>query len=421
MKALAALPLFLLIGSAAAPTPDIRYFRFQRAVDLPQNATGQTCVVLDAQTFSHAASGLDDLRLYRGTDETPYVIHNAAPSQASPSTIPPLNLGTRRGKTVFDAAMPEGEYSDLQLNLTGQNFLATVTVSGGQNANAPATRIGSYTIFDLSAQRLGRSTVLHLPRSNFRSLHFEIAGPIPPEHIQSIAASSAPLVEPRYLSIQTVGQFVRKNKTSVAEFTLPPNVPIDRIAFTPAALPVNFSREIQVEVSETKAPQAQVASSVGSTELLRIHHAQDGRRIDEENLSVETSRTTYPSSTNWTITMQNGDDPPVAFVNVQAQMLECNLCFEAAPGARYALYYGDNTLAPPHYDYASWFAYQPNAAVATLGAEQGNAAFQQRPDNRPFTERHPALLWAALILVVLLLGVVALRTARRGDQPMPRA
>jgi hypothetical protein len=31
---------------------------------------------------------------------------------------------------------------------------------------------------------------------------------------------------------------------------------------------------------------------------------------------------------------------------------------------------------------------------------------------RPFTERHPGLLWAALILVVLVLGGVALRTAR---------
>jgi hypothetical protein len=31
---------------------------------------------------------------------------------------------------------------------------------------------------------------------------------------------------------------------------------------------------------------------------------------------------------------------------------------------------------------------------------------------RPFTERHPVLLWAALIVVVGTLGVVALRSAR---------
>jgi hypothetical protein len=48
--------------------------------------------------------------------------------------------------------------------------------------------------------------------------------------------------------------------------------------------------------------------------------------------------------------------------------------------------------------------------MATLGAEMANAAYQPRPDERPFTEKHPALLWAALIVVIALLGAVALRS-----------
>jgi hypothetical protein len=40
-------------------------------------------------------------------------------------------------------------------------------------------------------------------------------------------------------------------------------------------------------------------------------------------------------------------------------------------------------------------------------------AWQSRPDDRPFTEKHPALLWAVLIAVVVVLGAIALRSAKR--------
>jgi len=45
--------------------------------------------------------------------------------------------------------------------------------------------------------------------------------------------------------------------------------------------------------------------------------------------------------------------------------------------------------------------------------EQMNAAYEPRPDERPFTERHPALLWAALVAVIALLGGIALRSVKR--------
>jgi hypothetical protein len=62
---------------------------------------------------------------------------------------------------------------------------------------------------------------------------------------------------------------------------------------------------------------------------------------------------------------------------------------------------------------------QPNAAAATLGVEALNASFEPRPDARPFTERHPALLWIVLVVVVLGLGFVALRSGRRVNQSPP--
>jgi hypothetical protein len=84
-------------------------------------------------------------------------------------SIPLLNLGKNGKQTVFDAAMPSGSYSDIQLDMNGHDFLATVvTVSGSQmQAAGFRTKLGSFTIFDLTRQRLGRSTVLHLAAIGF--------------------------------------------------------------------------------------------------------------------------------------------------------------------------------------------------------------------------------------------------------------
>ena len=97
-------------------------------------------------------------------------------------------------------------------------------------------------------------------------------------------------------------------------------------------------------------------------------------------------------------------------------MLERKLCFEAAGAARYTLYYGDPALAAPQYDYATFYTAQADAAQANAGPEEPNPIYQPRPDERPFTERHPALLWSALVLVIVLLGGIALRAAKQGSQ-----
>jgi len=71
-------------------------------------------------------------------------------------------------------------------------------------------------------------------------------------------------------------------------------------------------------------------------------------------------------------------------------------------------------LTAPRYDYATLFAPEADAVQAVLGAEKQNPEYRTRPDGRAFTEKHPGLLWVALLLVVVVLGVVAVRTAREG-------
>ncbi|HUA92881.1 MAG TPA: DUF3999 family protein [Terracidiphilus sp.] len=417
----------VLLFTIAAPLPEIRYFRYERPVEVPAQTAGQACFLIDPAIFADAEPQLADLRLYRGATETPFVIQLSAPSASTEQRISPLNLGSRAGQTVFDAAMPKGRYSDIDLGVVGHDFIATVAISGSQTQSAAQTRLGSYTVFDLSRQKLGRSTVLHLPESDFPYLHFRIAAPITPENVTGLSITRLPASQPRYVTVAASSQIRQKGRETVIGFQVPQNTPVERVVFVPGRQPANFSRDVTISVSPiSNRPATDAAETpqpvTSSGNLLRIHQVQDGHHLDEERLSVssptvESSWNATPTAldapTAWTVTVENGDDVPIQLTSVRLEMLERTLCFDAAPAAAYTLFYGDSALAAPRYDYAQLFQQEPNAAQAHLGVEQANPAYQQRPDSRPFTERHPALLWVALAFAIGLLGLVALRSARQ--------
>lgn len=413
MKILAA--VILLVATAS---PEIRYFHYERPLqNVPAQPT-QACTIIDPAIFEHSSVGLSDLRLYRDGNETPYLLHTSAPaSTATEQSIAPINLGTRNGKVAFDAAMPSGPYDDLQLKITGRDFVATVTVSGSQQQGEPATKIGTYTIFDLTRQRLGRSTILHLPASDFRYLHFTIGGPLHPENIAGLTMQRASASHPAYVTVAETSQTARKGRSTIIEFTVPAHVPVERVSFTAPAQPVNFSRDATISAVEIPAksrdessPPPQSYTSTGN--LLRVHIVQDDHRIDQESLQIDTFRAAFDQPSHWTISIDNGDNTPLVPTSVRLEMYERNLCFQSSPG-NYAIYYGDPALSSPRYDIGQFLVIKPtNAARLTTGPEQPNPQFQPRPDDRPFTERHPALLWIALALVILLLGAIAFRSAR---------
>jgi hypothetical protein len=401
-----------------AASPEIRYFRYERPVQVPAQQAGQACLAIDPEIFAHAAPELADLRLYANGAETPYTIRVAASVEGGEKAIPILNAGVRDGKTVFDAEVPDTHYSDLQLGITGQNFIATVVVTGSHTKSEKLdTKLGEFTVFDLSRQRLGRSTVLHLPDSNFPYLHFRIAGPLRPEDITGLSVERMPAPQPRYRTIAETAQAAQKNHATVLEFNVPAHVPVDRVAFKPGVTPAAFSRDVTVgatPVAEKRAnDQAQPPLTITSSgSLLRIHKVQEGKRIDEERLSVDAPREEFDTPTKWTVTIANGDDAPVSLNSVRLEMLERTLCFDAAANTAYTLRYGDEALAGPQYDYARLFTPQANALEIHAGPERLNPDWQARPDERPFTEKHRILLWAALVAVIALLAAIAFKSQK---------
>ena len=83
--------------------------------------------------------------------------------------------------------------------------------------------------------------------------------------------------------------------------------------------------------------------------------------------------------------------------------------FEAESGAEYRLTYGAPGLTAPDYDLGRTLGDEPESSLADLGSPVRR---EVEADVLPWSERHPALLWVGLLLVVAALGAVTWRALR---------
>jgi hypothetical protein len=177
---------------------------------------------------------------------------------------------------------------------------------------------------------------------------------------------------------------------------------LSRIAFQVALGQVNFRRSVSVE----DATGAQIASA----EISRVRVNRAGTLVNAEELAV----TVTGSPGQLTLVLDNGENPPLAITAVQPLSLERRIYFDPQGKTSLTLYYGDEKLAAPAYDYARFFRLEASPAEAQFGASAHNAQYTGRPDDRPWSERHPGILWSAMLLAVLALAILALRGLRTG-------
>ena len=110
------------------------------------------------------------------------------------------------------------------------------------------------------------------------------------------------------------------------------------------------------------------------------------------------------------VRIRNRDDRPLEVRGVTVMVPQERLAFEAGSPHRYRLTYGDASLEPPVYevertvgDAALWIA------QASEGHWEPPVVRVREGPRRPWTDSHPALLWAGLVAAVGLLAGVTWR------------
>ncbi len=405
-------------------TPDGSSFsRYRRPVRV--TSPGQSCVVLDAATFAHAAPFLKDLRLYategEATREVPYVLTLSEAQQAESEPARILNLGTTRGHVIdFDLAMPHRPYTEVILDLAAQNFVATASVTGSAAPGSKeVTHLGDFTLFDLTAQHLARSTTLPMQESTFPFLHISLSATPAgrssftprPQMIRGASVPPSREAQTLFTVAAQTSNFQQRGAETVAHLHLPQRVPIERVDF--ALMPAyvaNFSRDVVVSSHAAGTPANSGDSVTGTIERVKL--TSGSREIDARQLSIPaTLGANLQSAAEVEVSIRNGNDPPLPIASVELEMRQRSICFQSTPNGQLTLTYGDPELPAPVYDFARTYTPAAHSAIAQLGPEEANPAWRNRPDTRPFTERHPHLLWIALLAVVCSLALVAFRSA----------
>jgi hypothetical protein len=344
---------------------------------------------------------------------------------------------------VFDLEMPSRAYTDVTLDLDPgvQDFIATAAVSGMNKlgAAAEATRLGEFTLFDLTTQRLSRDTTLPLAESSFRYLHVAMkvaaagasGGRFVPTMVEGAEVPPSREAQTIYTPVAETGAIATAGRESKATFMVPARVPVERVSFVLApGFGGNFSRDVKVSATAEAPAKGADDDAAGYSpdggraaepevvtgEILRVRADEAGQEIRTERLGVPAILgANLQREAKVEVAVENGDDQPLPIAAVRLEMRQRRICFDAAAaaGAGLALYYGDAELVAPVYDYERLFVAARKPVAAELGVERMNPEYQARvAEALPFTERHPEVLWIVLICVVSALGVVALKSAR---------
>jgi len=397
MKLVSALVL-LAVTSAS-----ISYLRYSR--DIQGAAAGhQAYVIVDEAVWQHTRPDLADLRLYAGNDEIPYALETErGNSETAQKEVRILQPGTVGGKTQFILDMAGiAEYDRIELNLHARDFVANARIEGEDDIHGSHwADLGHTILYDLSGDSLGSNSTIRLPLSTYKYLRITIDGPLKPAYIQGASAAEKQEERAVWRTVNTEMKQEQNGKDTICTFTLPKNVPVERLEFV-IATQNNFRREIEIQ-NEKK-------QTLGSGELSRIHAVRHGQKIDVEQTAMDLYHVGSDQEALKVI-IHNGDDRPLVIAGAHLQSHERRVYFASSSGSP-RLYYGDEKLDAPVYDYAKLFQKEASAVQASLGSEQANSEYKERPDERPWSERHPMVLWIAIIAAVVILGTLALRSMR---------
>jgi hypothetical protein len=117
------------------------------------------------------------------------------------------------------------------------------------------------------------------------------------------------------------------------------------------------------------------------------------------------------------VTIQNGNDRPLAGLHVTPLGYAHHVIFEASPGAQYRLLWGNADAAAPTYDLGEVLQHEQwtVGAVATLGGAASTAIAAGTAGGVPWVQQAALPIALALLFVVLLVVALIAMRAKPAD------
>ena len=358
-------------------------------------------VVIDRTVYAASLPGLDDLRVARGSEEIPYVLETSAGSLEERELRPEI-LDRSAGRDGLQLTLDlagAAKHNRLRVTTALKNFRIRVRIETSEDRRRWAIARDDGYIFDFSQGDRNVSVLtVEYPVSTRRYVRATFFG-----WTRTDAAASAWLThyQERPAVWQTVAtaapaRFEDRN-TTVLTFDLGVSAPHSRMH------------------GQTGAAAVQRACAILSSD-----NAKDWEFVSQDVFyrfpDEPAPALNFPERHERYLRLRilNGDDRPLQVGSADFQTLERRARFLPTAAGEYALYYGNPKARAPRYDLAAILARSvpataPEATIAA-GPEQRNPAYRppQAPE-KPWSERHPEILWVTLAAAVLGMGYVTVR------------
>jgi hypothetical protein len=406
--------LFTTLGAAAIATdlPSAwRSWRYSRAIETP-HADTLNYITLDRQVFSHSENQLADLRIIDDSaQQLPYDVR----SEITPPPAPVRLTATLRENSfvpgqftqvVVDLGERPRFHNSLRVQTGESDFINWVQVDASDDAHVWRIVNPRAPISRFRKDNLEGNQAVRYSENNARYLRVRIQEGGHSFQVSDIEVFSSPATKtaspsegpPLFVSQAPDAQGEGSQMQWTADLGSG-NIPVAKFKFE-TSQPA-FYRPVRILTSSDRK-EWQFA---GGGE---IHRYVVGGRT-EESLAVQC----YPSwgPRYWRVEVLNGNDAPLSAARLSAAMPLRFVLFRPEPNRSYRLIYSNARAKAPQYDLARTLQIPAIEAMphAGLRLEEITANY---PDPRPFTERHPNLLWIALTVAVVLLGYSALRAFR---------
>lgn len=365
--------------------------------------------------LQHSAASISDLRIVDESGaETPYVLRTSigvAKTESWPATIRENSFVTGQyTQLLLDLGANPRFHDAVRLETPESDFILWVEVDASDDARtwrivkdrAPISRFRH-----ASSYWEGNQTVDY-SENNARYLRVQIRQPenqFPVTAAEILPSSRAQKEIVPQQQIMLQGPRSPDDTTSMGDSAWgldlgSVQLPVSSLEFTTDQK--EFYRSVYIGM---RADPKESADEAISGEIYR--YVEGTHQAEKLNVPVNNSS----GKRLWYIVVHNLNDQALSNLKLSVFMTPKLVLFRPLTGHSYHLVYGNEKAQPPRYDLERTLhiSATEEAFADSLGPEQENAGYQ---DPRPFSERHPAVLWGSLALAVVLLAYTALRTMR---------
>lgn len=386
------------LAPAAAAAFDRSDFRYVRQV-VPLSAGEPVVLEPDGELYERSAPSFRDLRIVdRAGAEIPWRRTERPPVAAGVVAVPALNSGRqgRHAVALFDLGPGRSVRDRIELEIPDADFVGRAIVSGADNRLGPFTRLSATGIYDIPGAFPARSTVAVFPPSDFRYLEVRAAGP----SAVVGATVSGPAERPQLVR-RTVRSEIRREAGRSTIITLDlgsRRVPLDELRITADTQP--YERPVAIFGSNDRRRFL----SLGAARIFRF---------------LGSSSAPIPLQARHrfvVVRIDNGDDSPLRGIDVTAWSESRALVLEGGHPGPFTIYFGNQNVGAPRYDFARLPASVLGIADPVPGRllrVRGNPEYEPPEPPESSAAGHPELITAALALAALVVAAVGVFVLRR--------